>query len=81
MLSDYLQAAMDQARYELLDDGRYYGEVDALPGVWADGATLEECRRTLKEVIEDWLVLALKARDPVPVLEGIDLNRVGLPTT
>ena len=47
MLTSYIQAAMDRATYERLDDGTYYGEIAECPGVWADGATLEECRRTL----------------------------------
>lgn len=77
MITDYIAAALDLAQYELLEDGTFYGEVKALPGVWADGKTLEDCRRTLKEVIEDWLVLTLKAGDPIPALGGIDLNKVG----
>lgn len=77
MLTDYIEAAMGLANYEILEDRTYYGEVEPLPGVWADGKTLEECRRTLKEVIEDWLVLTLKGGDQVPVIAGIDLNKVG----
>ena len=77
MLTDYIAAAMEMAKYEALEDGAYYGEVEALPGVWADGKNLEECRRTLQEVIEEWLLLMLRAGDDVPVLGGIDLNKVG----
>lgn len=77
MLTDYIAAAMEMAKYEVLEDGAYYGEVEALPGVWADGKNLEECRRTLQEVIEEWLLLMLRAGDDVPILDGIDLNKVG----
>ncbi len=77
MLTSYIAAAMEIARYEVLEDGTYYCEVEELPGVWSDGKSLEECRRTLHEVIEDWLLLMLKAGDEVPVLNGIDLNKVG----
>lgn len=77
MLTDYINAAMALAKYELLEDGSYYGEIEALPGVWADGKTLEACRKTLQEVIEDWLVLTLKAREHVPVIGDIDINKVG----
>ena len=49
MLTQYLQAALDLARYEIIDDEEpYYGEVPELPGVWATGATLETCRRALR---------------------------------
>lgn len=77
MLTAYIEAAMELATYEILEDGTYYGEIEPLPGVWADGKTLEECRRILKEVIEDWLLLHFKAGHQVAVLAGIDLNRVG----
>ena len=77
MLTDYIHAAMTLATYELLDSGGYYGEVEALPGVWANGPSLEECRKTLQEVVEDWLVLTLKAGEQVPILSGIDINKVG----
>ncbi len=77
MLSQYLAAALGLAHFELLDDGSYYGEVVALPGVWADGDTLEQCRQQLQEVLEDWVVLTLRSGDPLPPLGGIDLNLVG----
>ncbi len=77
MLSQYLAAAMVLARFELLDDGSYYGEVAALPGLWADGETAEQCKQELQEVLEDWVVLTLRSGDRLPPLGGIDLNVVG----
>ena len=36
MIQTYIDAAMRQARYELIqDDEPYYGEIPELPGVWA----------------------------------------------
>ena len=32
MLTHYIQAAMNQASYDILDDGTYYGEIQAFPG-------------------------------------------------
>lgn len=53
MLRSYLQAALHQARYELLDDdGSFYGEIPDCQGVFANAATLEECRQQLEEVLE-----------------------------
>jgi len=74
MLQEYLAKAMHSAWYEILEDGTYYGEMPSLPGVWAQGETLEGCRRQLLEVAEDWLFLKIRDRDPLPVLDGIDLN-------
>ena len=59
MLTQYLQAALDRARYELIEDEEpYYGEVPELPGVWATGETLEACRRNLASALEDWLLFS-----------------------
>jgi len=41
--------------------------------VWATGDTLETCRETLQEVLEEWLVLKLRDRDPLPIVAGVDL--------
>ena len=51
MIREYIEAALERARYEIIDDEEpYYGEVPELQGVWATGRTLEECRRNLIEV-------------------------------
>jgi predicted RNase H-like HicB family nuclease len=74
MLSSFINAALKRAKYETLENGVIYAEVPELQGVWAEGKTVEECRNELVEVIEGWLFLKLKDGDPIPVLEGIDLN-------
>ena len=54
MLTEYLAAAMRQARYEILpDDGSFYGELPGFDGVYANAATLEACRDELREVLEN----------------------------
>ncbi|WP_317065817.1 type II toxin-antitoxin system HicB family antitoxin [Methanoculleus caldifontis] len=47
-----------------------YGEVPDLPGVWATGKTLEECRRNLAGVIDEWLILRLRCGLRIPPLAG-----------
>jgi predicted RNase H-like HicB family nuclease len=75
VLTKYIQAAMRRAKYEILgDDGSYYGEIPELPGVWANAGTLESCRDELAEVVEEWIVLGLKLRHRLPVLDNIDFN-------
>ncbi|RPJ79629.1 MAG: type II toxin-antitoxin system HicB family antitoxin [Alphaproteobacteria bacterium] len=60
MLIQYIRAAFERAKYEIIDDEEpYYGEVPELEGVWATGKTLEECRRNLEEVIDEWIVIRL----------------------
>ena len=60
MLTAYISAAMDRARYKIIDDRTYFGEIPSLRGVWANAKTLEGCREELQEVLEDWLVLKLR---------------------
>ena len=57
MLTAYITAAMARARYRIIDDGTYFGEIPGLRGVWADAKTLEASRSELQEVLEDWLVV------------------------
>ncbi len=74
MLTAYIQAAMEKAQYKILDDETYFGEIPAFQGVWASEVTLEECRRVLQEVLEEWLLLKLRENEEVPGLEGITLS-------
>ena len=74
MLTRYIQAAMGKARYEILDDGTYYGEIPPCRGVWANAKTLETCRQELQEVLEEWLMLKMKDGDPIPTIKGKSLE-------
>ena len=49
MLTEYINAAMRQASYKLLEDGTYFGEVPELPGTRASASNLEACRKELQE--------------------------------
>jgi predicted RNase H-like HicB family nuclease len=75
MLTDYIQAALNRATYELLPDGEgYYGDIPGLDGIYGNAATLEACRADLQSALEGWIVLGLKLGHTLPVLDGIDLN-------
>lgn len=75
MLTKYIQAAMQQAKYEIFpDDGTFYGEIPICEGVYANAATLEACRDELQEVLEDWILLSLTMNLPLPVIDNIDLS-------
>jgi predicted RNase H-like HicB family nuclease len=69
MLTEHIEEALKRAKYEIINDEEpYYGEVPELKGVWANGKTLEECRKKLKEVIEGWLILSIKKGLSIPEL-------------
>lgn len=74
MLIAYIQAAMRQAIYELLEDGTYYGEIPSFQGVWANEAALEACREELQSVLEDWILVRVADHLPLPVVDGLELT-------
>ena len=60
MLITYIQNAMRLAKYEILEDGQYYGEIPGFQGVWAQAENLETCRDELQSALEDRLNLGLR---------------------
>lgn len=74
MVVEYIQAAIETAEYKKLEDGSWFAEISEFEGIWANGKSVEECRKELIEVLEEWLILKLKDKDPIPVVKGIDIN-------
>ncbi len=75
MISQYLAAALRKARYEILsDDGSFYGEIEGFDGVYANAATLEDCREELREVLEEWILFRVSRNLPLPVVDGHELT-------
>jgi len=74
ILTAFVETAMHEARYKMLEDGTFFGEIPSCPGVWANEKTLEVCRDVLREVLEEWLILKLRDGDLIPTIGGIDLN-------
>jgi len=71
MITEYIQAAMKNAHYELIEDEEpFYGEISELKGVWASGKTLEECRDNLKENLEGWLLIRNSQGLDIPEISG-----------
>lgn len=66
MLSEFILKKLREARYKLLEDGSYFGEIAGLRGVWANATKLEDCRKELREVLEDWLLLKVRDRENIP---------------
>jgi predicted RNase H-like HicB family nuclease len=77
MLINYIDEAMEQAVYDMIEDeGTYWGEIPNFQGVWANHKTLEGCRRELRETLGDWIALRLRLDLPVPIIANIDLNHL-----
>jgi predicted RNase H-like HicB family nuclease len=73
VLLAYMSRAIEQAEYKRLEDRSWFAEIPGFPGVWANGATVEACRQELLEVLEEWLVLKLRDRDPIPAIDGVQI--------
>lgn len=74
MLTEYIHAAMREARYELMEDGRFFAVIPACEGLWADGITLEDAREKLQDVFEDWVLIKARHGDTFPLIGGLDIN-------
>jgi len=75
VLSEYLNRAMAQAEYDKLEDNTFSGRIPVCQGVIAFENTLRACETELRSTLEDWLLVGLKLGHPLPVIEGIDLNK------
>jgi len=70
MIFEYCQKAIEKAEYKKLEDGSWFAEIPGFRGVWANAPSIEECRKELISVLEEWLVIKLRDRDPIPEVEG-----------
>jgi predicted RNase H-like HicB family nuclease len=74
MFAEYIQAALEKAEYEVIDNPEpFYAHVSGLVGVWATGKTVEDCRKELIEVIEEWIVAKLQWGQPIPPMGGLTI--------
>jgi len=74
MIFEYCQKAVEKAEYKKLDDNTWFAEIPTLRGVWANGKTVEECRKELITVLEEWIILKLRDGDPLPEIDGITVQ-------
>ena len=74
MILEYCEKTIARAEYKKLEDGTWFAEIPGFRGVWANGKTVEECRRELISVLEEWLILKLRDNDPVPEVEGLKVE-------
>lgn len=68
MLNQFITKKLSQARYKFLKDGSYFGEIPGIKGIWANAKNLEDCRKELQEVLEDWLLLKVHEQEDIPGL-------------
>lgn len=69
VLSDYIDKAMQQAEYNKLEDDTFVGRILPCPGVIAFSDTLRACQEELRSVLEEWGVVGLRSKHPLPVID------------
>lgn len=75
ILSEYIERAMNRAEYDKLEDNSYAGRIPPCKGVIAFGSNLRECEEQLRSVLENWILVGLKLKHPLPIIAEIDLNK------
>ena len=51
------------------------GRIPSCAGAVAFGTTLRDCETELRSTLEDWILVGLQLKHPLPVIQGIDLNK------
>ena len=74
MITKYIEKALQLAKYEPLEDGTFCATVPGLRGVIAVGRRVEDCRRDLAEVVEEWVLVRVARGLSVPKLGGISVR-------
>jgi predicted RNase H-like HicB family nuclease len=74
MIFEYCQKVIEKGEYKKLEDGTWFAEIPGFKGVWANGKTVEECRKELITVLEEWIILKLRDRDSIPEVGGFRLE-------
>lgn len=75
MITEYINTLMQKAHYEIIEeDGTYYGEISGCDGVWANAETLEECRKELQEVLEEWILIKVRSSKLAPSTTNYNLD-------
>lgn len=76
IITDYIDCALKQAEYDKLEDDTFSGRIPSCKGVIAFSKNLKQCENDLRSVLEDWILVGLKLGHKLPIIDGIDLNKV-----
>ncbi|MDZ4773144.1 MAG: type II toxin-antitoxin system HicB family antitoxin [Planctomycetota bacterium] len=74
MITKYIEQALKRARYEQLEDKSFAATVNGLRGVIGVTRTLEDCRRKLAEVVEEWILVRVAHDQPIPKLGHVTIR-------
>ncbi len=72
---EYLNEAMKRAKYERMENGRYFASIPKFEGLWASGATEDDAKRDLYLALDGWIDVQVKiGAKRVPDIDGVSLD-------
>jgi len=74
-IAQYIEKLLRKAEYEYDEKTKTWcANVKNLPGAYAQADTVEEVREQLAEVIEDYILVSLQERHPLPGFKKLKEN-------
>ena len=73
MFEEYLKAGMNLAKYEILEDGSFFGFFPEIPRVFEEAETFEECIESLRRNFGFWILSRVANGLHLPILNGVSI--------
>ena len=71
--SEYIKAAMRKARFEQMEDGKWFASIPGVSGVLASASTVDEARKELSDVLDGWIsVHTGHGKNSLPDVDGLN---------
>lgn len=75
-ITRYIENLLKRAEYEYdKETNSWCASVKELPGAYAQADSVEEVREQLAEVIEDYILVSLQERQPLPGFKKLSLEK------
>ncbi len=70
---EYMKAAMRNAKYQQMENGRFFATIPKCDGLWAIGQTRDEAASELYDALDGWLDAQIKiGKQRPPKIDGLD---------
>lgn len=77
MVTEKIEDVVNRAHFEEIEgEDCFYGESEEFKGLWATGATLDECKDNLKLAVRDWLRDSTNTDFPISALEEFGIDKI-----
>ena len=76
-IAQYIENLLSKAEYEYDKETKSWcASIKALPGAYAQADTVEQARKQLTEVIEDYILVSLHEKQPLPGFKKFSLEKI-----